>query len=108
MLYINENTIELTRGDTAYLAVDIDHGGEPYTVKSDDVLTLTVKKNVSDETPAFAKSATGSSTLHIEPADTAALGFGSYVYDVQLNSADGDVFTVIGVSSFVILPEVTQ
>jgi hypothetical protein len=107
MLYIKANTIMLTRGDTAYIDVVIDREGEPYTLASGDKLTLSVKKYVTDEAPAFSKTTTSGNTIHIEPQDTAGLGFGTYKYDVQLNTASGDVFTVVDVGNFEVMPEVT-
>jgi hypothetical protein len=107
MLYINGNEIKLTRGDTAYLKVPIyTNNGEEYVMSGDDALVITVKKEVNGEL-AFQRTTVGNNTLHITPRDTSVLAFGVYVYDVQLNKGDGDVFTVIPVSTFEVLQEVT-
>ena len=104
----NDGSIELTRGDTAYLLVGItDSEGASYEMQSGDTLTLSVKKNVTDEEMSFQKVVKGSSVFHIEPQDTQALEFGKYKYDVQLETADGDVYTVLGVNTFELLKEVT-
>jgi hypothetical protein len=109
MLYIKGNTISLTRGDTAYLTVPITSAlGEEYTLSAKDTLTLSVKKNTSDTEYLFQKVLTGTNVFHIEPQDTASIPFGMYKYDIQLNTANGDVYTIIDVSTFVILEEVTS
>jgi hypothetical protein len=109
MLNVSSNgEIRLTRGDTARLTVDImDDEGLPYVLQEKDTLTLTVKKDYEDTTPAIEKEIEGNNMFHIEPADTAGLPFGSYKYDVQLKTEDGDVYTVIADKIFTILKEVT-
>lgn len=108
MLYIDGNNIKLTRGDTAYLTVPIKTAlGEDYVVQAGDALTLSVKKKSTDNNYVFQKVLDGSNTFHIEPQDTAGIEFGKYKYDIQLNTANGDVYTIIDVSTFTILEEVT-
>ena len=103
------NEIRLTRGDTARLVTEptIGEGEEkqPYIVQKDDVLTFTVKKAYNDE-PLIEKKITGSTLFHIEPKDTAELAFGKYKYDVQITTPDGDNYTFIDDSDFVITNEV--
>lgn len=105
----DDNNIELTRGDTARLAVTVtdDDTGEEYDIQSTDVLTLSIKKKTKDSEALVSKSVEGSNVFRIEPKDTSELKFGSYVYDVQINTADGDVYTVIPPSEFKIGEEVT-
>lgn len=99
--------IKLTRGDTARLTVAVtDTEGQPYTVKDDDVLTLTIKQNYEDEVPVIEKVVTGDTTFHIEPKDTKSLAFGKYKYDVQITTADGDNYTVIDDKTFEVAKEV--
>jgi hypothetical protein len=45
--------------------------------------------------------------LHLEPDDTKGLGFGEYVYDVELTFANGDVDTFINNARFSLVPEVS-
>lgn len=109
MLYIDDKTIKLTRGDTARLTVPIvnlANNGE-YTMESGDILYFTVKKTAKDTDFLFQKSVTGSNSIHIRPEDTAALSFGKYKYDVQLTTATGDVYTVIEPSTFEVMEEIT-
>lgn len=110
MLNVSSNgAIKMTRGDTARLTVAItkELDGSAYTMEPADTLTLTVKKFVNDREAQLQKTVTGSGLFSIEPADTAGLPFGRYQYDVQLTTAAGDVYTVIGPACFEILKEVT-
>lgn len=108
MLKVQSNgDIELTRGDTARLTVSVrDSQKQPYAVKEDDVLTLTVKKEYKDSTPLIEKKITGETTFHIKPEDTKELDFFTYKYDVQITTADGDNYTVIDDKKFKIANEV--
>lgn len=110
MLYLdNDGTISLTRGDSARIVVDVENSvtKEPYEIQPDDIMTLTVKRKVKDSEIAFQKIAYGTNFIKIEPEDTKHLDWGKYVYDVQITTADDDVYTVIPVSKFVLLEEVT-
>lgn len=109
MLHIKGTEIQLTRGDTAYLNVIVTKSSDSreYTMQSGDTLTLTVKKTVNDTEFLLQKVVQGSNIIHILPEDTNGLEYGPYKYDVQLNTSDGDVFTVIEPSVFKILTEVT-
>ena len=114
MLYINGTDIRLTRGDTARFEVDIINqvDGKPYTLQEGDVLTLTVRLTPSTaEISAQRVAEPGTTSIYIRPEDTANLGVGQYVYDIQLTTAAGDIYTVIGPPqggcNFVLLPEVT-
>lgn len=108
MLYIEGNTIRLTRGDTAYLDIPLVTSEGAYEMNPEDTLTFSVKKTVRDADYIFQKVVTGTNTFHIEPADTVEMTFGKYVYDVELNTKDNDVFTVIPPSTFEVLVEVTR
>lgn len=110
MLYINsDGSIQLTRGDTARLSVAIENEltGGNYEVDTRDTMRLTIKRKVDDSTPLLQKVIAGSNQFYIEPADTSELDFGKYLYDVELTTAAGDVYTVIVPTTFEILKEVT-
>lgn len=109
MLIVSKNgEIRLTRGDTARFTVAVTNDeGKAYEIQKDDILTLSVKKDVKDVEYALQKEITGSDTFHIEPSDTAGLEFGKYKYDVQIKQAGGDIYTVIAPTEFEILKEVT-
>lgn len=104
-----DGAIQLTRGDTARFSITIDNqvSGEEYRVTEQDILTLSVKKRISDSTVCVQKTVTGIQSFHIEPQDTSGLEFGKYIYDVQLTTESGDVYTVIPPTSFELLKEVT-
>lgn len=101
-------SIHLTRGDTARLSINIvnDSTGETYEMLPDDILKLTVKKTVYDVEPCILKKSTGVNSIHFAPADTKSLDFGKYLYDVQLNTSAGDVYTILGPVTFEVLKEV--
>jgi hypothetical protein len=106
---LDDNTIQLTRGDTAAITVDIfdEVKSTHYEMASDDKLTFSVKRTVNDREYYFQKIVTGTSRITIEPTDTRKLGYGTYVYDVQLERATGGISTVIDPATFELLTEVT-
>lgn len=101
--------IKLTRGDTARFSIGIlnEISDSAYSISDNDQLTLTVKKKVKDEDVLMQKTITGATLFHIKPEDTSSLSFGKYVYDVQLTTSDGDVYTIVGPTTFELLAEVT-
>jgi len=111
LLYIlDDKTIRLTRGDTAYLTIPLfnDSTQSDYEMSANDVLTFSVKrKPKTDIDCLIQKIIHGSNTFHIEPGDTKDMSFGKYRYDVQLTTAGGDVYTVIEPSVFEVMEEVT-
>lgn len=110
MFYIEDgNHMKLTRGDTAYITVEISNIalGEQYVIGENDELTLTVKLKIADETPVLQKTIRGSNTFKLKPEDTANLSFRAYRYDIQLTTSDKDVYTVVEPSLFTIMQEVT-
>ena len=110
MLVITDNNIKLTRGDTARFTVPtyivIGEEKHPYDIKEDDVLTLTVKKEYADEVAMIEKKVTGINLFHIKPEDTKPYDFGTYKYDVQITTADGDNYTIVEDKKFKITNEV--
>lgn len=113
MLVIEDGMISLTRGDTAYFNVSIvvgkDEEGEDieYEYQEGDTLTLSCRTGYGDEDGyVFQKIVPANQTLVIEPFDTRELSYGKYVYDIQLDTAVGEVFT-LQVGIFKITKEVT-
>lgn len=109
MLYIDNNVIRLTRGDTARISVPItnDLTGTSYDMSPSDKLTITIKKRETDAQAVMTKTVIGTNSFHIVPSDTSNLAFGPYVYDVQLETESGDIYTVIVPTMFELLREVT-
>lgn len=105
-----DNSIHLTRGDTARLllgSVVNEVTGKDFVFSADDMVTFTVKKTVYDTTPTVQIVVPGGAAIHIKPEDTKELAFGKYLYDIQITTADDDIYTVIPPTTFEILKEVT-
>ena len=105
-----DNTIHLTRGDTARFSLGriVNTVTKTnYTPTAEDTVTMTIKKTALHEAPCVQIIVPGGEVLHIKPDDTKALAFGKYIYDVQLKTADGDVYTIIPPTPFELLKEVT-
>lgn len=109
MFKINQkNEISLTRGDNAEFTVVLtDETNSDYTLNGADIITLSVKENINDSFTVLQKAYYGTSKIEIEPEDTRGLSFKKYVYDIQLNTHDGKVYTVVPPSAFYVLEEVT-
>ncbi|MEE0325572.1 MAG: hypothetical protein UDP13_02105 [Butyricicoccus sp.] len=115
MLMIRNGKIMLTRGDSAYITVTLkSQDGAAYTMQAGDKLTLTVRQLADDTSAVLLQTESDSAQLHLLPAQTKQLSAGKYSYDIQLSTASGDVYTVVGaadtntsLSNFTILPEVT-
>ncbi len=105
MLKIKGTDILLTRGDTARITLKVSRDGKPYDFSADTV-RFSVKKDTASPDFIIRKTAVDG-IIHIAPADTAALEYGNYVYDVELTTAGGDVCTVVPPSRFTVGPEVT-
>ena len=105
-----DNTIHLTRGDTARFSIGRIVNtvtNTNYTPTPEDTVTMTIKKTVLDAAPCVQLIVPGGEVIHIKPEDTKAMAFGKYVYDVQLTMADGDVYTIIPPTTFDLQKEVT-
>lgn len=98
----DENEILLTRGDTAYLTVKLD-GYEPL---EGDTISFTVKKAISDTEPVLKLTIPIDEAFVFQPSDTAGLPYGKYYYDIQIDTAFGEVFTVVEKSPFRLKEEV--
>lgn len=110
MLYVDKNNnIRLTRGDTAKFVVSVQNESirEPYDILSSDTLTMTIKDSIRDGEPCVQKTIVGSNTFHILPSDTSSMNFGKYIYDIQLTTSGGDVYTIVEPSTFELMEEVT-
>ena len=110
MFIINEdNSIEITRGDTAYITVYI----PDYVFDVGDIIKFSVKKRATDPQYLFQKEIEVSQkeevvVIKILPSDTKLASFGDYVYDVEYtNGKTGDVNTIITINKFKILKEVS-
>lgn len=84
------NKIQLTRGDTAVLKIDLkDASGNVYTPGVTDVIRFAMKKSYADESVLLSVNAVidGSDiTITLPATDTKELEPGSYKYDIQLTA----------------------
>lgn len=101
--------ISLTRGDSARLDIVImlDDDHERYQMKESDYLYFTVRTSTKNPVKAIFKTSSGISRITLLPTDTEFLSCGKYVYDIQLITGEGDVYTIIPPSVFELMPEVT-
>lgn len=108
--------ISLVRGDTLALSISSikNTDGTEYTLKNTDVVYLDVRKYATDKTAVFRKSVTaaeyvdGALPITILPEDTAELSCGDYCYDVRLYMDDENIYTIIPMSKFKIVRNVTD
>lgn len=115
MLRVINRDIYLTRGDSAALNIKITNYGcnQPYELSDGDEVFLTVKESYTLESFVFQKRITytdlidGDIIFKILPNDTNSLDFKEYIYDVEIKTSVGDVYTIIPPSIFKIESEVT-
>lgn len=91
----NDITISVTVTDQDGNVVDITGG----------TVTLTVKENYGDADPgalqiivlsgALTDPANGQTNIVIADTDTTSVDVGNYLYDIQLNTAGGDIYTLV-------------
>lgn len=114
MYTINDNNIELTRGDTLIVQVHIKDQDDDYIPANGDIVRFALKHNTMDnkreryldKEPLILKTIPNDTLLlRIDPEDTKDLSFGRYVYEIELTKANGIVDTFIS-GIFTIAPEV--
>lgn len=116
MVKIKGNTITMTRGDTLLVGVGmVLKNGDVYTPVEGDVIRFALKHTTmnssksefNDNEPLILKNIPyDTCILRLDPADTKPLGFGDYVYDIEITMADGYVDTFIHEAKFTLAPEV--
>ena len=97
MIYIDNNTINLTRGDDASLTVNLTvDGGEPYVMDNREILTLGIRQTPEDSSPLVLQinSLPGSNVITFTHEATTDLEVGFYSADIQLTRHDGKIVTV--------------
>ena len=105
---VNKNAVILTRGDTFIGQVNIKNpDGTDYIPVEGDTIRFALKKKCTDMKVLIEKKIPIDTLLLVlDPKDTKPLAFGTYVYDIQLTKANGDVDTFITKSPFMIAEEV--
>ena len=108
--------ITMVRGDTLKLTLtDIKlSDGTEYVLSDSDIVYLDVKKYATDKTAIIRKSVTkadyidGGLQFVFLPADTVGLPIGEYWFDVRLYVDDDNIYTIIPMSKFRIVQNVTD
>lgn len=107
MLKVEGSDIYLTRGDSAYLVIDITlQDGSKYISEPGDVLVFNIKRTYDSEEYILQKTVEDF-IVNIEPEDTDSISYGTYWYDVELTTAEEAKFTVVGPARFILREEVT-
>lgn len=107
MYKINGNRITLVRGDSFYANLSLIQAGSQYDPQEGDVIKFGMKKDAKDAEALIVKTIPNDTLLlHIYPEDTKELPLGSYVYDIEVTLANGDVDTVINNADFILATEV--
>ena len=98
----------MVRGDTEQIIVSC---AEDIQLEQGDAIEFTVRETAESPVRIIYKSVTeftdNSATIDIEPEDTNGKKFGSYVYDIQLTKANGDITTIVKLASFTLEKEAT-
>ena len=114
MITIDKTNISITRGDTAYIRFYIkDITGQQLNLALNDKVRCQVRDASVDGDLIFEGDvaedySNNTMVWHIKPNDTKELDFGTYYWDAQVEFANGDVFTFVNVSKFIVLPEITM
>lgn len=108
MLNFNKDTktITMIAKDTGVLALNIGN----YLLSTGDTVYFTVNTQLELENPLISKEiksfTNNKAVIHLSSKDT-DLNPGTYFYDIQVNTADGRVDTVLGPAKFKIMGGVT-
>lgn len=101
MLNYNVDTkmISMVAKDTGDFVIGFDN----YLLDDGDTVYFTVNKDLEKENPLISKAITefvnNKAVVRLTTQDT-DLAVGTYLYDVQINTADGRVDTVLGPAKF--------
>lgn len=98
------NAIAIIAKDTGTLIISVDG----YTLGEGDKLTFTVNRNVELQNPLIQKvieefdTENNYAVISLSQKDT-DLEPGLYVYDIQLDTVDGQTDTIVGPSKFKVI-----
>lgn len=102
--------ISITRGDTPSFTVSVtDAAGEPYELQVGDRLTFTVKRSTKPQDQVIIQRVMDAETgpsFQLTSEET-SLDYGTYRYDVELQTAGGGTYTVVKPDKLTITEEVT-
>lgn len=107
--------ISMIRGTTYSFILSIrDEDNLPYIAPQSNIIRFGVKRNPEDSSYIIVKEQNGDENLTgeysfvINPDDTLHLKFGTYFYDIGLETDNGDYFMVIECSPFNIKKNITS
>ncbi len=104
------NMIEMTRGDTLRVRFKAMSGDSEYQYKEGDRLFFYCRPRSEKDNarlPTITKEiSTATGELHLEPEDTKKLNANEFVYDIELQKANGDIDTIINRADLKLYPEV--
>ena len=108
--------ITLVRGDTLKLTLtDIKlSDGTEYVLTDTDIVYLDVKKYATDKTAIIRKSVTADDYIDsglpfvFLPSDTVNLDISEYYFDIRLFVDDDNIYTIIPMSKFRIVRNITD
>ena len=111
-MIVSGTNLKITRGDTGSIRVAVsDAAGETIPLEDGDMIELTVRLYLGAPKKTLYKKVTefvnGEALITIHPEDTSNLKFKTYVYDIQLTRANGQVQTIVKPSLFEVGSEVT-
>ena len=93
MFLIDGNKLTLTRGNTAFIEIELFKDDEPYVMKTGDSLTLSLKRKNDYNNVLLTKTST-TNTITIVENDTKDLSCGEYDYDITFRGNDGIIDTL--------------
>lgn len=106
---ISGTTIKMTRGDTLRILLTLkDESDNEYIPAEGDRIRFAMKRNYNDDTPIVVKEIPNNTLeLVLNPGDTKNLTQpSSYVYDIEITYANGDVDTFIDKAKLMLTEEV--
>ena len=105
MFVYNESTHDIyyIKGDTAHFSIEV----SPFKPEEGDILNFTVKKRYG--APALISlTADNDMMFHLSAADYSAdMAPGDYLYDIQLTTGQGEIYTLVGPARFEMDIEIT-
>ena len=111
MLEISNGIIKFTKGDTVAFDVELKNAdGTVYEMQEGDTLNMTFK---SISANVIYETSTPTTKFIIPPITTRNLKPGKYCYDISLNTAGGNVYTIVGIRkqndcNLIVYPEVEE
>ena len=112
MLKLSGTKISLTKGDSAYITINIcKEDGSPYILQEGDEVSIQVRHEPNGGELLFNGIITDVSedkfVWHIRPEDTKDAEIKVYYWDAQIKTIEGDVYTFIPMTTLRLTDEVT-